>query len=315
MKKTLLIMVLFTLSFISAQNKYVTITMDDLPFTAFTSKTTNLDSLEKFNNQLITDINNNNIPVTIFVNENDIIHINETDRRINIYNNLISNFLVTVGNHTYNHLNFAQVKQHEFENSIISGEVITKKLIEPTNKELKYFRFPYNCTCKDSISKTLIDSFLVKNNYISTPFTIESSDYVFNLLYVNYLEKNEPDSAKLIAEEYINFTKKLFEYFEEFTQKEYGRNINHIFLCHGNKLHADYFENLINMLKNCGYTFISLDETLKDKVYNQKDYYYYKWGVSWLYRWIKDSSKRKSLMRIEPEINPEIYKLYEAINK
>ncbi len=315
MKKILLLMVLLTLSSISAQNKYVTITMDDFPFNAFNSNTTNIDSLEKFNNQLMASINYNKIPVTIFVNENSIIYKNETDRRLNIYNSWIINPLITIGNHTYNHLNFAEVKQNEFENSIIKNEVITKKLMEGTNKELKYFRFPYNCTCKDSISKTLIDSFLTKNNYISTPFTIESSDYLFNALYTFYLNNNETNKAKLIAQEYISFTNNLFNYFESFSQKEYGRNINQIFLCHGNKLHADYFGVLINMLKSKGYSFISLDETLKDEVYKQKDYYYYKWGVSWYYRWIKDNTTRKSLMKIEPEVNPEIYKLYTELNK
>jgi len=45
--------------------------------------------------------------------------------------------------------------------------------------------------------------------------------------------------------------------------------------------------------------------------YEQENNYHKKWGVSWIYRWIKDSTKRMDLMKKESDFS-EVEKLYNA---
>ena len=312
MKQTILILFL-TFSALLSQNKNICITMDDVPFGAFNQNGFTLNDLENYNNILLKSISKYNIPVTAFVNERDLIVEGETDKRISIYKKWITNPLITIGNHTFSHPDYATSSLNDFQNEIAKGEIITKMLLNKTDKKLKYFRFPFNSVCKDSISKFEIEHYLNTNGYYSTPFTIESADYLFNSLYVYYIQKGLIDSSKLVVDEYIKHTSILIDYFEKLTLEQYNRNINQIYLCHANRLNTDNFDKLIELFETKGYNFISLDETLHDSIYSTQDKYYFKWGVSWLYRWINDTKIRKSYMKAEPEIKSYYLKLYETI--
>jgi len=51
---------------------------------------------------------------------------------------------------------------------------------------------------------------------------------------------------------------------------------------------------------------------LTDKVFGQKDSYFQKWGISWLYRWKATQKERFEIMKQEPS-TATIMKLYEGI--
>lgn len=311
--KQVIIFILITFSTLYSQSKKISITMDDVPFGAFSQKNFTLNDLESYNDLLIESITKYEIPVTAFVNERDLLIENETDRRISAYNKWVTNPFITIGNHTFSHPDYSKSTLNNFQNEIAKGEIISKLLLNKTNKKLKYFRFPFNAVCNDSVSKTEIDKYLKENKYISTPFTIESSDYLFNSLYVYYLNKNEIDSAKIVSNLYISYTSKIIDYFEKLTKEVYQKDISQIFLCHANRLNTDNFYKLITMIKSKDYKFITLDEAMEDSIYSTEDKYYYRWGVSWLYRWIKDTNLRKSYMKSEPEIDSYYFNLYETI--
>lgn len=295
--------------FLCAQVKSIAITMDDL-FFAFND--IDIRNIEVENDSLLNSISKLSIPVTVFVNEKSIIKIGETDERLILYNKWVDNPFITIGNHTYSHKNYANTELELFEEDIIQGETITKELLKKANKNLKYFRFPFNCTGKDSVAKAEIFQFLDHKRYTITPFTVESSDYMYNALYCNFIKKGNKSEANKLIEEYIDFTLNLFQYFEGVTNELYGRNIRHIYLCHTNLLNVACFEKLILRLKENGYSFISLDEALEDKIYQSKDYYSDKYGISWIYRWIGNIEERKKLMRKEP-YSKEIEQQYNSL--
>ena len=79
-------------------------------------------------------------------------------------------------------------------------------------------------------------------------------------------------------------------------------------LLHANMLNADYFDDIVRMLKRRGYAFISLDPALTDKAYRLPDNYVGAAGISWLQRW---AITKGMPFRPEPEL-PEILKQYET---
>jgi peptidoglycan-N-acetylglucosamine deacetylase len=291
------------------QQKQVAITLDDAPFTTW-SERTSLRTIEEANSSILRTVSRYNVPVCIFINESPLIKEGETDARINVLKQWLSSPLVTAGNHSYSHPNYANMELAAFQDEIIKGEVITKKLLEGTGRSLQYFRFPFNALGRDSITKTTMQTFLKDKGYINTPFTIESSDYLFNTLYQQALNKNDKTRAKVIADAYISYTISVFEYFETLSQQQYQRQVPQIFLGHVNALHADCIAILIEQLKRKGYTFIDLTTALKDDVYKQHDYYAGPYGFSWFYRWERDTQKRKKLLQSQPEPPDEIYQQY-----
>ena len=153
-----------------------------------------------------------------------------------------------------------------------------------------------------------------EKKYISTPYTVESEDWLHAILYDKALVEGNRKKASWVGVQYVDFTLRLFSYFDSLSIKTYDRPIAQIYLCHDNKLNADYLPVIVNELKKRKYKFVSLDEAMNDPVYKSPLYYYGKNGFSWIYRWIPDGELRKKLMRGEPS-NPEIQKAFEEIDK
>lgn len=259
-----------------------------------------LTEAERMNTRLLEKIEKAQAPVAAFINGKNCLKPGEMDRRMAVLEAWIEHPLITLGNHTYSHSNYAQSTYERFKEDIEKNEWLIKLLSE---EDLAYFRFPYNATCQDSSSRVAMAQFLSRKGYQTAPFTLESVDYLYNALYQDAIRANQADSAKMIAEAYIDFTVATFQYYEGVCDEIFGRPITHIFLCHGNLLHADYYLELIDALKQEGYTFISLEEALNDPVYQQTDHYNKKWGISWIYRWIEDADERMKWLRkgIEPD--------------
>ena len=273
-----------------AQPKAVAITIDDVP---------NIQTYQgyTFSSQLLGVVNTLELPVTIFINEKNIYGNQFATQNRQGLVKWLNNPYVTAGNHTFSHLNYSDTTLDGFKKDIKKGSLITRETLK---KNPKYFRFPYNNMGKDSIAHHQIEKYLKESGYINTPFTIESEDWAFNSAYEEAWKKGDIKKADEIGHMYIAHTIKLFEYFEKISLELYGRNIRHIYLCHDNHLNADYLMDLLTTLTKQGYKFISLDDALKDKIYQSKDYYTGPYGFSWVYRWQEDEAKRKSLMKQEP---------------
>ena len=73
-------------------------------------------------------------------------------------------------------------------------------------------------------------------------------------------------------------------HFQEVARTRLGRDVDQILLLHANALAADHLGSLLDALKAQGYDFISLEEALRDPVYDRADGYTGRKGLSWLYR-------------------------------
>ncbi len=109
--------------------------------------------------------------------------------------------------------------------------------------------------------------------------------------------------AGLVAQAYIRKTMDYFAYFEKISQERYGRAIRHIYLCHDSRLNAVCMPELVRLLKQEGYAFVSLDEAMGDQVYRQEDHYYKQFGISWMYRWMTDKEQAMRYLKGQPDVD------------
>jgi peptidoglycan/xylan/chitin deacetylase (PgdA/CDA1 family) len=278
------------------QKKKISITIDDVP-------NTRKFQAENYHSTLLTVLDSINIPVAIFVNEGLIYNTDSISKNLELLENWIKRSYVTVGNHTYSHARYSDVGFEQFKLDIQNGEKKIKAIASKYAKTVDYFRFPYNDLGVDSLQQTKMDSLLKTLNYQNTPFTIESADWMFNSLYEYYLANGELEKATEIGKLYVSKTIDFVHFMDSVSHVNYKRNINQIYLCHDNSINADYLKDIISTLKKEGYEFVTLENALEDPVYSQKNYYYKKWGISWIYRWMSDASERKELIKLEPELN------------
>ncbi|NMM50876.1 polysaccharide deacetylase family protein [Marinigracilibium pacificum] len=282
--------------------KYTAITIDDVPNTS------------KPNSELLSVLDSVNVPVSIFINEQKVYTEGRLDeRKLKILEEWSSRDYVSLGNHGFSHQRYSTTGIDKYKDEVVEGERLTRELADKYGKELNEFRFPFNDLGKDSIQQKEIHDYLSGMGYSITPFSVESSDWMFSFLYNRYRKTGDLANARRIGEHYVTYTLDMFAYFDSLSNNDYNKNIKHIYLCHDNKLNADYLPEIIDRLQNSGYEIISLAEALEDPVYKQENYYHKKFGISWYYRWIADPSHRSKLMRSEPSIQ-DIYEEFEKFN-
>jgi peptidoglycan/xylan/chitin deacetylase (PgdA/CDA1 family) len=291
---------------ISGQN-FVSVTIDDVP-------NTRLYEQNGFSSDLMHKLDSLNIPVTLFVNEGLLYKTDHVEKNTQLLETWAGKNYVSLANHTFSHSRYSKVGLDSFINDIEKGNEMLTQLAKKNDKSVRFFRFTYNDLGKDSAQHTEIRYYLKKENYEIAPFSVESADWLYNTVYLRYLENGQKEEARKIGEDYVKQSLRLFHYFDSLSLDLYGRKIKHIYLCHDNRLNADYLPDIIHGLKRDGYTFISLDEAAADPVYNQPDRYYKKWGISWIYRLMADKTLRNQLMRQEPS-DKDIFEIYRKITK
>lgn len=279
----LLIFLIYNQEASFCQKHEVAFTLDDLPVVGYanTSKEHHLEII----NKLIATFLKHKIPAIGFVNEGKLYNDIKPD---SFAINLLKIWLINgydLGNHSYSHMDYHKVSLSDFTNDILKGEIICKEMTRSYNKQYKYFRHPY---LHVGVSKESYDSlqiFLNNNNYLEAPVTIDNEDYLFAAAYSKALKKQDYILMKKIGEAYIDYMEKMLKYYTGKSEMLFGRNIKHILLLHSNALNADYLDALAEMYSNKNYSFISLEEALKDDIYKSDMKAFGKWGISWIERW------------------------------
>lgn len=280
---------------VHAQQKSVAITIDDVPNTTKYQK-------DHFSPVLLDKLDALKVPFTIFINEDKIYKTAFLDENKSLLEKWIENDRAIIGNHTYGHSGYSEAGFDRFVKDIEQGEVLTRHYAAKFNKEVSYFRFPFNDLGKDSISHIRIREYLGSKGYTIAPFTVESSDWMFDVVYRHYLEIGENEKAAAIGKQYVAATIELIKHFEVMSEALYNRPVKHIYLCHDNDLNADYLVEIIARLREENYEIISFEEALKDSIYEQEDFYFEEWGISWLYRWMASREERVDWMKREPDL-------------
>jgi len=287
--------------------KTVAITIDDVPNTRLYQK-------DGYSSKLMARLDSLEIPIAIFINEGLLYRTDSITKNFDLLRQWAQRDYITLGNHSFNHPRYSEMGIKAFADEIVKGEAITRELAKKNNKSLDYFRFPFNDIGQDSLQHVQVRQYLKDKGYVLTPHTVESSDWMFSSVYEHYLDQKDFAKAKEIGETYLATTLAYFDFFERMAQTKYQRPIQQIYLCHDNPLNADYLPKLVAALKERGYTMVGLGEALQDPVYAQKDEYYKKWGVSWLYRWMPSQEERVPWMKQEPSTAP-IQELFEALQE
>lgn len=285
--------------------KQIAITIDDLPFVSELS----LPHAQESTQKLLQKIKKHHIQAVGFVNEIAVVKIGEIDARVKLLEDWLKNGN-ELGSHMFSHPSFNTTSLEDYKTDFLKGEIITEQLNKKYKREKRYFRYPFLQTGPDSLKKYGFEAFLKQKGYENAPVTIEADDWYFNKVYMDAMKANNKALMKSIAEKYLKHTADYFDYYEKYTQEVFGRPIKHIFLCHVNALNADYFDELANIMTNRGYSFVTLEEALKDDIYKHPDTTVTKGGFSWLHRWRITDKKKISLPEVE--IPADIKALYEA---
>lgn len=302
MKKLLtLLLLFFTFEFVYSQTeKSVCITCDDLPFITKYFKDSN--SGKYITDKLLKVFKDNNITALGSVNAGKLFPDGIFNPAyVKILNDWIDSGMV-LANHTYAHKNYNKISFAEFKIDILDGDAYVRELLEVKGQKLKYFRHPHLYRGDTKEKADSLQSFLDSLGYIIAPVSIDNSDYIFSWAYEKAKFEKNDSLAVRIGNDYVKYMEDVLKYYETQSIAFLGYNMKHILLMHANMINADYFGEVVNMYKRNGYSFISIDEALKDDCYKLKDEFYKKSGISWLHRWAYTAGKRGDFFSGEPDV-------------
>ncbi|HEX8091491.1 MAG TPA: polysaccharide deacetylase family protein, partial [Blastocatellia bacterium] len=252
---------------------------DDLPATHG-----DLRKMTAITQKLLGKITANGVPAIGFVNESKVDVRGEEPARTSLLKMWLDGG-IELGNHTYSHVAIDRTSLAEYERDVIRGETIVKRLLGERGMKLRYFRHPQLRTGPTPEYKAALDRFLAARGYRIAPVTIDNNDYLFAEAYARAKARGDEETVKRVVEAYLPYMETVFDFFEKLSVEAVGYEVKQTLLLHANELNADYFDELVMMMKRRGYRFISLDEALKDKAYGLHDAQV-KTGLSWIHRWM-----------------------------
>ena len=202
----------------------------------------------------------------MFVNERQFNVPEQRDARVQMLDEWLDAGL-DVGNHTYSHPRPDESQLWRYLDNIVQGEVVTRRLMKSHGKELVWFRYPYLATGRGEVAEA-IENFLRARGYRIAPVTVSYADYNFAGPYARLIRSgNQPE-----RDEYLGLVlselDRAFERSEKRSQEVLGYELPQILLIHCNQMNSVTLRSVIQRIRDRGYSFVTLDEAMKDPSYD-----------------------------------------------
>ncbi len=308
MRKIILAIACFTILYsLSAQQKQVAITIDDLPF-AYDSKLS-IKEVEKATHLLLAKLKANGIKATGFVIGNGVQKRGEDKQRTALLLDWLKEGQ-DLGSHSYSHPSLSKVSLEEYESDFLKNEATMNLLYRRYPQAVKYFRYPYLQMGKDTVRKHGFQRFLAAQGYQIAPVSIDNEDYIFNKVYVDACLAKDTLKMTHAAQSYLRYLSDMIDYYDQLAVVVVGRPIKQILLCHANLINANYWDELARLFTSRGYSFITLNEALQDSAYQRSDTLLISGGWSHLDRWKRNDGVKSTLSY--PQIDKDIMDAYEG---
>jgi len=297
---SLMLLALLFVPCANAQNiearRTVALTFDDLP-EVFSR---DVATMRRNTTELLRVLKVHRAPAIGFVNEGKLHVPGEVDARTEVLKQWVDAGMM-LGNHGFSHLRLLNTPLLKYEDDVIKGEVITRRLMKDRQPYQLYFRHPYTSTGANKEVKAAFENFLRERGYKVAPFTIENSDYIFNQIYSDARRNKDTALMERLRKTYLEYNDGQFEFIERLSSEMFGREIGQILLIHANDINADCLDEMLKRLEARGYRFVTLDQALEDKAYQTRDDYIGLHGPSWLHRWTVSLGLK---MKLDQEPDP-----------
>jgi peptidoglycan/xylan/chitin deacetylase (PgdA/CDA1 family) len=297
-RRVLLVVFCFTLA-ISAAAQKVAITVDDLPSHGALPPGTTRVEIARDIIQILKDAKAPS--VYGFVNATKLEKNPEEIEVLKLWR--AAGF--PLGNHTYSHPDLHQMAAAEFEQNIAADEPTLKSLMG--HKDWHYFRYPFLREGDTVEKRREVAAYLKSHGYKVAQVTLDFEDYLWNAPYARCLEKQDTKAIESLKASYLKTAAEYISLDQQMSQLIFGRDVNHVLLLHIGGFQREVLPQLLAMLKQRGFKFVSLDEAQKDPAYMTDPDAGSRWGGSLLDQ-IMDARKIKY-----PPVTKKPYKELEAI--
>jgi peptidoglycan/xylan/chitin deacetylase (PgdA/CDA1 family) len=285
----------------SPVNRSIAITFDDLPLQL---PIRDYAAIRGINAEILRSLTTHQVPATGFVNEQLFSVQEEVDE------SFLEMWLeagMDLGNHTFSHADLHKVSLSEFFEEITRGERLTRKSMKDRRRSLRYFRHPHLHTGTTAEMRYAVEEFLSSHGYSVAPVTVNSNEWMFAQVYDKAKFENDGNVMQYVGSTYVPYMEQCLTCAEEDSLTLFVQEIPQILLLHASALNADYLDDLLSMMKDRHYSFVSLSCALAHEVYLQPETYIGPFGLPWLQRWARTIGKQIKDFPREPDALTRLY--------
>jgi len=170
-----------------------------------------------------------------------------------------------LGNHTYDHPDFAQTPLNKEEEEILRNE----KYIKKSRSDWKWFRYPFLQEGNTLAKRDGLRKFLANHHYKIAQVTLNWDDDSYKDPYTRCMKRGDHAEVEKLKATYLEAARSQLLKADADAKLVFGRPIKHIMLVHSGEFMALIGKDLIRLYKDMGVKFISLDEAARDPIYAQ----------------------------------------------
>ncbi|MEM8658288.1 MAG: polysaccharide deacetylase family protein [Pseudomonadota bacterium] len=193
----------------------------------------------------------------------------------------------TIGNHSWSHPDYGTLTIDAFRAETVRTHAALTAWI---GDGPRLYRFPFLREGETPAAKAAADQVLGELGYRNVPVTIDNDEWRFNADYLDALDAGDARAARQIAAAYLTHMQERTQHFQDLARSALDRDVAHILLLHMNRLNADHLDTLLAWYAAEGWTFITVEEALKDPLFEAPERYTGPRGLSQIERVIGRTS-------------------------
>ena len=171
-----------------------------------------------------------------------------------------------LGNHTFSHMDLSSNSAESFEQDLDADEPALKAYMG--REDWHWLRFPFLHEGDDQAKHHALQVFLDEHGYRVAEVTLSFGDYAYSVPYARCVAKNDQPGIEQLKQSYLNGAAKSLEDGRSLSELLFGRDIKHVMLLHIGSIEAVMLPQLLELLKQRGFTLITLAQAESDPVYS-----------------------------------------------
>jgi peptidoglycan-N-acetylglucosamine deacetylase len=170
-----------------------------------------------------------------------------------------------LGNHTWSHMNLNQRSLADWESDVLKDEPLLQSYMGKA--DWHWLRFPYLAEGDSAEKRDAARKFLAEHGYRIAAVTMSFADYLYNEPYARCVAKNDAAGIAQLENRYLEAADAYLGYARAMSKELYGHDVPYVLLMHVGALDARLLPRLLQLYRERGVTFVSLEDAEKDPFY------------------------------------------------
>lgn len=190
-----------------------------------------------------------------------------------------------LGNHTSTHMSLTDNTVEAFEKDIAANEPVLQSLMG--DNDWHWFRYPFLWEGDTLEKRDAVRAYLKDHGYRIAQVTLDFEDYAWNAPYARCVAKSDHKSIDWLKSSYLDTARRYIDLDQQMSQMVFGRDVKHVFLLHIGGFQTVMLPQLLEILRQKGFHFVTLPEAESDPAYQSNPNAGLKYGGSLLEQMIE----------------------------